>query len=54
MYVCEGMIVKTSNGREGKVIGTDRNLHTAAISNGHTTFVAPVSDLQVVSYKGVK
>lgn len=33
-YVCEGTIVKTLNGREGKVVGVDRKNRIAVIYNG--------------------
>ena len=53
-YVCEGTIVKTLNGRDGKVIGVDRKNKIAVIYSGKTSFTEKLENVRVVSYKEVK
>lgn len=49
-YVCEGTIVKTLNGREGKVVG----VRIAVIYNGKTFYTEKLENIRVVSYKEVE
>lgn len=53
-YVCKGTIVKTLNGRDGKVIGVDRKNKIAVIYSGKTSFTEKLENVRVVSYKEVK
>lgn len=53
-YICEGTIVKTLNGRDGKVVGVDRKNKIAVIYNGKTSFTEKLENVRVVSYKEVK
>lgn len=53
-YVCEGTIVKSLVGREGKVIGVDRKNKIAVIHTGTTSYTEKLENLRVVSYKEVK
>ena len=53
-YVCEGTIVKTLNGRDGKIVGVDRKNKIAVIYNGITSFTEKLENIRVISYKEVK
>ena len=53
-YVCEGTIVKTLNGRDGKIVGVDRKNKIAVIYNGKTSFTVKLENIRVISYKEVK
>ena len=53
-FVCEGTIVKTLNGREGKVVGVDRKNRIAVIYNGKTSYTEKLENIRVVSYKEVE
>lgn len=53
-YVCEGTIVKTLNGREGRVVGVDRKNRIAVIYNGKTSYTEKLENIRVVSYKEVE
>ena len=56
-YICEGTIVKTSTGREGKVIGVDRKTKIGVIWSGPSTravFTELLKNLEVVSYREVE
>lgn len=53
-YVCEGTIVKTLNGRDGKIVGVDRKNKIAVIYNGKTSFTEKLESIRVISYREVK
>lgn len=53
-YVCEGTIIKTYNGREGKIIGVDRKHKVVVVTNGKISFTERLNNIKVVSYKEVK
>lgn len=52
-YVCEGTIVKTLSGRDGKVVGVDRKHKIAVIYNGRTSYTEKLENIRVISYKEV-
>lgn len=53
-YVCEGTIVKTLSGRDGKIIGIDRKNKVAVIYNGRTSYTEKLENIRVISYKEVQ
>lgn len=53
-YVCEGTIIKTLSGRDGKIVGVDRKNKIAVIYNGKTSFTEKLENIRVISYKEVK
>lgn len=53
-YICEGTIVKTNTGRDGKVVHVDRKNKVATIYSGTTWFAEMLENLKVVSYKEVE
>lgn len=57
-YICEGTIVKTSTGREGKVISVDRKIKIAVIGpnrpSARVAFTELLKNLEVVSYREVE
>ena len=53
-YICEGTIVKTLSGREGKIIGVDRKNKLATLYNGFTSCTERLENIEVVSYREVK
>lgn len=53
-YVCEGTIIKTLSGRDGKIVGVDRKNKIAVIYNGKTSFTEKLENIRVISYKEVR
>jgi hypothetical protein len=53
-YICDGTIVKTANGREGRVIGIDRQNNLVTIHSKTGYYTEKIHDIEVVSYKGVE
>lgn len=53
-YVCDGATVRMNNGREGKVLGVDRQNKIVAVHTGSSTVATRLDNVVVISYKGVK
>ena len=53
-YVCEGTIVKTLSGRDGKIVGVDRENRIAVIYNGRTSYTEKLEKIRDISYKEVQ
>lgn len=53
-YVCEGTIVRTKHGKEGRIIGIDRKHKLATIQVDKSVCSEKLENLRVVSYKGVE
>lgn len=53
-YVCEGTIVKTISGRDGKIVGVDRKNKIVTVYNGTTSYTEKLENIRVISYKEVK
>lgn len=53
-YICEGIIVKCREGREGMVIKIDRKNKVALIRGHKNTFTEDMKNLTVLSYRGVE
>jgi hypothetical protein len=53
-YICEGTIVRTMRGREGKVVNINREIEVATIRCDSTYIFEKTNGLKVVSYGEVK
>lgn len=53
-YVCDGATVRTNDGREGKVLGVDRQNKIVVVHTGSSTIATKLENVVVISYKGVK
>lgn len=52
-YICEGTTIKTTKGREGKIIGVDRKTGIFVAHTGKVFFTDKLENIVNVSYKGV-